>query len=174
VFIRVHLWLILFGVRHPSQEQDAARFHVADEEHEEKVGIPSYPSVTLLIQPQRSLITANGEGLSMPRLLGPGSLPSQELRHFTNRDHERCVVGRILALPSGQPLPVVMFYGVGGTGKSWLLRRLRADQPPEIPAALLDFDPQSGGFPYRAGAAGEFSSWIPSQGKKREKGQEPF
>ncbi|HEY7311927.1 MAG TPA: hypothetical protein VH643_21365 [Gemmataceae bacterium] len=41
-----------------------------------------------------------------------------------------------------------MFYGVGGTGKSWLMRRLRADLPPEIPSALLDFDPQSGGAPY--------------------------
>ena len=84
----------------------------------------------------------------MPRLLGSGSPPSQELRHFTNREQERHVLNRLLALPSGQPLPVVMFYGVGGTGKSWLLRRLRAEVPPEIPAALLDFDPLSGGTPY--------------------------
>jgi tetratricopeptide (TPR) repeat protein len=84
----------------------------------------------------------------MPRLLSSGSLPSQELRHFTNREEERQVLSRLLALPSGQPLPVVMFYGVGGTGKSWLLRRLRADLPSEIPSALLDFDPQSGGASY--------------------------
>ena len=58
----------------------------------------------------------------MPRSLASGSSPSQELRHFTNREQERYVLSRILALPSGQPLPVVMFYGVGGTGKSWLLR----------------------------------------------------
>jgi len=84
----------------------------------------------------------------MPRSLAAGSSPSQELRHFTNREQERHVLSRLLALPSGQPLPVVMFYGVGGTGKSWLLRRLRTEAPPEIPAALLDFDPQSGGAPY--------------------------
>ena len=84
----------------------------------------------------------------MPRSLASGRSPSQELRHFTNRDHERCVLGRLLALPPGQPLPVVMFYGVGGTGKSWLLRRLRADWLSELPSALLDLDPQSGGAPY--------------------------
>ena len=84
----------------------------------------------------------------MPRSLASGPSPTQELRHFTNREEERHVLRRLLALPSGQPLPVVMFYGVGGTGKSWLLRRLRADVPPEIPSALLDFDPQCGGAPY--------------------------
>lgn len=84
----------------------------------------------------------------MPRSLASGASPSQELRNFTNREQERRVLSRILALSQGQPLPVLMFYGVGGTGKSWLLRRLRADVPPEIPSALLDFDPQSGGAPY--------------------------
>ena len=84
----------------------------------------------------------------MPRSLASGSSPTQELRHFTNRDHERCVVGRILALPPGQLLPVVMFYGIGGSGKSWLLRRLSADLWPDPPSALLDLDPQSGGAPY--------------------------
>lgn len=79
----------------------------------------------------------------MPRILGAG-LPSQELRHFTNREQEQDVLRRLLALPSGQPLPAVVFYGVGGTGKSWLLRRLRLDLPPEIPSALLDFDPLRG------------------------------
>jgi tetratricopeptide (TPR) repeat protein len=84
----------------------------------------------------------------MPRSLAPGSSPTEELRYFTNREQERHVLSRLLALPSGQPLPVVMFYGVGGTGKSWLLRRLRADLPLVIPSALLDFDPLSGGAPY--------------------------
>jgi hypothetical protein len=84
----------------------------------------------------------------MPRALASAPSPSQELRHFTNRDHERCVLGRLLALPPGQPLPVVMFYGVGGTGKSWLLRCLRADWSSELPSALLDLDPQAGGAPY--------------------------
>ena len=101
-----------------------------------------------LVQLPPSAVIATGEDLVMPRSLTSGSVPSQELRHFTNREQERHVLSRLLALPSGQPVPVVMFYGVGGTGKSWLLRRLRADLPPEIPSALLDFDPQSGGAPY--------------------------
>jgi hypothetical protein len=84
----------------------------------------------------------------MPRPLGPITTPSQELRHFTNREQERDVLRRLLALPAGEPLPVVMFFGVGGTGKSWLLRKLRAELPAKIPSALLDFEPSSGGTPY--------------------------
>jgi hypothetical protein len=43
-----------------------------------------------------------------------------------------------------------MFYGVGGIGKSWLLRRLRetVSVPPELPTALIDFDPAIGGASY--------------------------
>jgi hypothetical protein len=84
----------------------------------------------------------------MPRPIGTISTPSQELRHFTNRKKERDVVRDLLEKPAGQPLPVVMFFGVGGTGKSWLLRKLRAELPPEMPSALLDFEPSSGGTPY--------------------------
>ena len=43
-----------------------------------------------------------------------------------------------------------MFFGVGGTGKSWLLKRLRnalAEQL-SIPWAYIDFDRQSGGPSY--------------------------
>ena len=77
-----------------------------------------------LVQLPPSAVIATGEDLVMPRSLTSGSVPSQELRHFTNREQERHVLSRLLALPSGQPVPVVMFYGVGGTGKSWLLCRL--------------------------------------------------
>jgi len=45
-------------------------------------------------------------------------------------------------------LPVVMLYGVGGAGKSWLLCRLRADLSAVIPSALIDVDPYCGGGPY--------------------------
>jgi hypothetical protein len=103
---------------------------------------------------------AAGEDLVMPRSLASGPSPTQELRHFTNREQERQVLSRLLSLPSGNPLPVVMFYGVGGTGKSWLLRRLRADVPPEIPTAdgelSVKLAGDDAGFP-----AGELS------GKKR-------
>jgi len=51
----------------------------------------------------------------------------------------------LLDLPPGRPLPVVVFYGGDGTGKSSLLRQLRADLPPVLPSALLEFGPESGG-----------------------------
>jgi tetratricopeptide (TPR) repeat protein len=84
----------------------------------------------------------------MPRPLQSPPAPSQELRHFTNREKERDVLRRALALPRGQPLPVLMFFGVGGAGKSWLLRKLREDLPPHVPSALLDLEPRSGGTPF--------------------------
>ena len=84
----------------------------------------------------------------MPRTMRTASAPSQELKHFTNREDERQVLCRLLELPPGQPLPVVMFFGVGGTGKSWLLRKLRMELPANLPSALLDFEPLVGGTPY--------------------------
>ncbi|WP_390888644.1 tetratricopeptide repeat protein [Frigoriglobus tundricola] len=51
----------------------------------------------------------------------------------------------------GTTLPVLMFYGVGGVGKSWLLRKLKAElaeDRPFLPTALLDSDPLSGGTAY--------------------------
>jgi tetratricopeptide (TPR) repeat protein len=84
----------------------------------------------------------------MPRPLNAPNPPSQELRHFTNREKERDVLRRVLAITPSKPLPVVMFYGVGGTGKSWLLRKLREEMPRFIPSALLDLEPRSGGTPY--------------------------
>ena len=38
-----------------------------------------------------------------------------------------------------------MFYGIGGAGKSWLLKKLCEETPSQIPAAFLDFDPQASG-----------------------------
>jgi hypothetical protein len=83
----------------------------------------------------------------MPRPLHANT-PSLELRHFTNREKEQDVLRRVLDIKPGTPLPVVMFYGIGGTGKSWLLRKLRDQVPCLTPTALLDFEPRSGGTPF--------------------------
>jgi hypothetical protein len=61
---------------------------------------------------------------------------------FTDRDHLR---GRIGALTHAvTELPVVMFYGVGGAGKSWLLRKLREEVSRDLPVAFLDFGAMGG------------------------------
>jgi tetratricopeptide (TPR) repeat protein len=46
-----------------------------------------------------------------------------------------------------------MFWGVGGNGKSWLLRKFREALPSGLPSALLDLDPLTGGTPYHADSA---------------------
>lgn len=83
----------------------------------------------------------------MPRSIDSPSLPTQQLRHFTNREKERDVLKRLRTKRDG-PLPVVMFYGVGGAGKSWLLGKLKEELAQEcasLPTALLDLDPRAGG-----------------------------
>ncbi len=89
----------------------------------------------------------------MPRSLKENAAPSQELRHFTNRTNELKVFHTAMDLPAGTPLPVLMFYGVGGTGKSWLLKKLRAEVAGAVPSALLDFEPLSGGTAYHTDSA---------------------
>ncbi len=78
--------------------------------------------------------------------------PSMAIAHFTDRDDQKNVFRRLLhETPPGTPLPLLVFYGVGGVGKSWLMRVLynslksetndtiRIDHKP-IPCALLDLD----------------------------------
>jgi hypothetical protein len=62
---------------------------------------------------------------------------SADIARFTDRDDLRARFGTILH--SVGELPVLMFYGVGGAGKTWLLRKLREEVPHEIPVAFLDF-----------------------------------
>jgi predicted AAA+ superfamily ATPase len=69
--------------------------------------------------------------------------PSQEIARFTNRDDHRARVRFHLTSPT-EP-PVLVFYGIGGAGKTWLLKKLRLEIPADIPTAYLDFDPQFGG-----------------------------
>lgn len=86
----------------------------------------------------------------MPQRLGSLDGPSRRFDNFTNRVNELAMLDRAVGLPAGSPLPVVMFWGVGGNGKSWLLRKLRDSLPKGIPSALLDLEPNSGGAPYHA------------------------
>jgi hypothetical protein len=69
--------------------------------------------------------------------------PSNEIARFTNRDDQRALFRRLLS--SATDPPVLVFCGVGGNGKSWLLRKLRQETPAAIPSAFLDFDVPGGG-----------------------------
>ncbi|MCA9099744.1 MAG: hypothetical protein KDA63_01250, partial [Planctomycetales bacterium] len=81
--------------------------------------------------------------------------PSEELRHFTNRESEQAVFRRILEVAANDTLPVLMFYGIGGTGKSWLLRRFRhTAESLKLPVAHLDLDNRSGAGIGRRDTAG--------------------
>jgi hypothetical protein len=73
----------------------------------------------------------------------PGQ-PSADLERFTNREAEQAQFGRYLNMPAGQlpRLPALMFYGVGGVGKSRLLRYLHGQLASiwrKLPAVRLDF-----------------------------------
>ena len=76
-----------------------------------------------------------------PTLGQINTTPSEELSYFTNRVDELTAFNRILNIPEKQPIPVLMFYGVGGAGKSWMLKRLK-QQIKTIPTVYLDLDPK--------------------------------
>jgi tetratricopeptide (TPR) repeat protein len=63
---------------------------------------------------------------------------SDEMARFTDREDQQSLFQRHLF--SSQEPPVLMFYGLGGAGKTWLLKRLRNQVPADIPSAYLDFD----------------------------------
>ena len=69
--------------------------------------------------------------------------PSTEIVRFTDREDKQEVFRRLLNAVV-EP-PVLMFYGLGGAGKSWLLKKLRTLVPEGMPAAYLDFDVAAGG-----------------------------
>ena len=87
-----------------------------------------------------------------------GGTPGQELKNFTDRDDELAQFQRLLALEEPTQIPALMFYGVGGTGKSWLLKRFREwlAGGPMFPSAYVDFDRRSGGPSY----ASDFSNLL--------------
>jgi len=69
--------------------------------------------------------------------------PSDEIARFTDREDKRSLFRRYLN--SATEPPVLMFYGVGGAGKTWLLKKLKQEMPADVPAAYLDLDAQAGG-----------------------------
>ena len=73
--------------------------------------------------------------------------PGQELKNFTDRDNELADFRSLLLLDEPTLLPAVMFFGVGGTGKSWLLKRFRSwlVEQSTLPSAYIDFDRRAGG-----------------------------
>jgi tetratricopeptide (TPR) repeat protein len=85
------------------------------------------------------------------RRSGQPESPGKKLQNFTDREDERALFARYVDLPLGGHLPVVSFYGVGGTGKTWLLQKLRETLPPaeELPRAHLDFAIARGGELYQ-------------------------
>ncbi len=66
-----------------------------------------------------------------------------EISRFTDRDDPRARF-RTLLHAIDEP-PVLMFYGIGGTGKTWLLKKLREETLRDIPTAFLDFAVENGG-----------------------------
>jgi tetratricopeptide (TPR) repeat protein len=74
--------------------------------------------------------------------------PSEGISRFTDREDQQAVFHRLLSAAEGPP--VLVFYGVGGAGKTSLLTRLRAQVPDGIPLAYLDFDVAANGQRFAA------------------------
>jgi tetratricopeptide (TPR) repeat protein len=76
-----------------------------------------------------------------------GATPSQELRHFTDREDVSADFVRLFEESGGVSLPVLMFYGVGGMGKSWLLKHIRTTvvEGSGRPSAFIDLEASVGG-----------------------------
>ena len=81
---------------------------------------------------------------------GHGGTSGQELKNFTDREDELAIFRRLLDVDDSAQLPALMFFGVGGTGKSWLLQHLRQSLVDrlKLPSAYVDFDRKSGGPSY--------------------------
>jgi len=54
-----------------------------------------------------------------------GVTPGPELKHFTDREDEQAVFAWLVNQSAPDGRPMLMSYGVGGRGKSWLVKRLR-------------------------------------------------
>jgi len=68
--------------------------------------------------------------------------PSKAIELFTNREGAIEAFERHINAPEGSILPVLHFYGVGGSGKSWLFEKLKqtaGDLDPPVPCATVDF-----------------------------------
>ena len=79
----------------------------------------------------------------MPKPGSRAHTPSDEMARFTDRETQQATFRRHLF--STREPQVLVFYGVGGTGKTWLLRKLREQVPADIPVAYLNFNVADGG-----------------------------
>jgi hypothetical protein len=67
--------------------------------------------------------------------------PSESLANFTNRVIEQEAFRRLLNTPKDTLIPILHFYGVGGVGKSWTLKKLKELAQGEfIPTAPVDLE----------------------------------
>ena len=79
----------------------------------------------------------------------PFPLESDRLKYFVDRGAELERAQQVLSSPPGTPLPVLVFHGVGGMGKTSVLEKIRADlcgwrpeqrdREAELPHAWVDF-----------------------------------
>ena len=83
-------------------------------------------------------------------------------RYFTDRTDQKERFRQALNAREGEHVPVIAWYGVGGAGKSSLVRKLREllrTEHPDVPHALWDFN--SGFDPEKAltGLRNELAAW---------------
>ena len=69
--------------------------------------------------------------------------PSNEIDRFVNRSDECAIFHHYISSPT-EP-PVLVFYGIGGAGKTWLLKKLMQETPRDLGSAVLDFAVSAGG-----------------------------
>jgi hypothetical protein len=83
-----------------------------------------------------------GVGSEIAHMSDPFKLhtPINQIRNFTNREKEQDTFRRILNTPKDMKLPLLHFWGVGGTGKTWLLKKLRENIHGKLPTAWLDLE----------------------------------
>jgi tetratricopeptide (TPR) repeat protein len=84
----------------------------------------------------------------MPKPGRRTNTPSEGIARFTDREDQQAAFYRLLS--AVEDPPVLVFYGVGGAGKTSLLKRLRAQVPDGIPLAYLDFDVAANGQRFAA------------------------
>jgi len=86
---------------------------------------------------QFKLTSTRSKGDCMTDFDKPFGIPSREMAHFTNRVTEKAAFQRLLDLPEGENVSHILFYGVGGTGKTWLSRKLERDEC-DLPTARIE------------------------------------
>jgi len=64
----------------------------------------------------------------------------EDLRNFTDRDEAAGLIRKQVDAAAQSAMPMLMFYGVGGAGKSVLAARLRQIFQRELPSAFIDFE----------------------------------